>query len=263
MPSSQVVYTVDGVWCVDSTMAVMNSKEDLEVKNWTGDFTKDAPLDYQVILRPSVSDRVRASRHYHSIADEDLLVLSTDGSVAERGKRGGWAAIQSAPGDRLIHFTSGSMTWAERPPWAIVPWEDEKKVRSGEMELRAASEALEKAVEMIVQRRAQRKSTWKTIVVLSDCELVLKSVGRYRLSAGQTRVYEYCNISILQSRETLNKYGVGCVFEMTKGHSDVAPNVAADMVAGAQSGCKSWRRVRRWRNPHGGNPIEELPSPTR
>lgn len=235
-------------------MAEKNSRKEFVVKNWTGDFTGADELGCQVIWRPE-EDLDAVSKHYHEIADEDLLVLSTDGSLNSKEQRGGWAAIQSGGGGRLIHFASGSITQDQRPADAVVDGE----VTPLETELRAPAEALEKAAQIVVQRRAEGKRTWGTIVALTDCHGVLSSVGGYKEQSGQVYASNYCNLKILRSVETLRAHGVRCVFDRTKGHSGVDANETADKVARGQSGCDTWQDVRDWRSPGAGNPIEDLP----
>ncbi|KAL1615705.1 hypothetical protein SLS54_008835 [Diplodia seriata] len=239
-------------------MAEMNSK--LEVGYWKGALSLSeeyGALDCQVIMRPD-EDVVKVAKHYQAISDEDLLVISTDGSVHSQSRRGGWAVIQSGEGDKHFYFASGSMTKADRPSWATKASTAGDEVQSLEMELRALAGGFAEAAKIVVQRRANGQSTWKTIVALCDSPDALSKLGEYQLKTGQRRVYDYCNISILLSVATLRAYGVRCVFDRTKGHSGVSSNLAADMLARAQSGCSKWSRAMLWRAASGTS-IEGLP----
>ncbi|KAL1643082.1 hypothetical protein SLS58_005051 [Diplodia intermedia] len=256
MPSSHGSYTVDGVWCADDFMKEKNSK--LKVGYWKGDLSEVyGALDCQVIMRPD-EDVIAVAKHYQAISDEDLLVISTDGSV-HADRRGGWAAIQSVDGGRHFYFASGSMTKADRPSWARRAPNEGDSVESHEMELRALAGGFAEAAKVVVQRSANGLSTWKTIVALCDSAHALSTLGAYQLKTGQARVDDYCNISILRSVGTLREHGVRCVFDRTKGHAGVASNVAADRLARAQSGCSKWSTVMNWRSAGSGNYIEGLP----
>ncbi|KAL1632517.1 hypothetical protein SLS56_003596 [Neofusicoccum ribis] len=230
-------------------------------EDWARDWIHK--LGFELTTRKNAYHPNALAWQHLSSPEAGRLDLFTDGSGYNRDTGvAGWAVVRADGQKReLVHFRSGTFAKADRPAGA-----KPGNVSPFEAEFMAVVGGIEQVCEQVVALRSEGRPAWTHVVIFSDSPSILGSIGRYNeksYRAVDTMHGEWLNVRLLRVGERLRDLGVHCKLCFVKGHRGVPGNEAADRVAKAQAGYRTWDEIAAMKfERQGYGSIKDLPFPT-